>query len=339
MDWTTLEPSSNWNPAPSSRLRPRTIRAIQILRRPNRSSPTGARSRRALSRSLQSRRTCGWLTFSSSPVCIRKVFRGFATGCSLSQAFWENTGTRFFRALTRRMRKSVRPRGSTSSATFPLPLGTLGDPWQFLLAVRRSTILRSPRLGVIPAGSLLAAKGLAAPLPGLPALESAVADAVLRDFRSRPRRDRRCSGPGGRQPGRHRKGVPRPRSRQTIANLQALRTELDALAGLFKPRADGAAAAPAGQRAPGSAARAPAPASAPGEIATREQVIESLDRICRYYDQFEPASPLPFLLRRARRLVGRNFLEVMSDLAPDSLNQVRLATGVEPADAAGGQSK
>ncbi|MFX1675675.1 type VI secretion system protein TssA [Paraburkholderia sp. A2WS-5] len=84
--------------------------------------------------------------------------------------------------------------------------------------------------------------------------------------------------------------------------------------------------------APGGApavAVAAAPARAPGEVESREDVLRALDRICKYYETYEPGSPVPLLLKRARRLVDKNFMEILEDLAPDGLAQARQIGGVQ----------
>ena len=64
-----------------------------------------------------------------------------------------------------------------------------------------------------------------------------------------------------------------------------------------------------------------------GTIRGREDVVRALDRICEYYAQYEPSSPLPLILQRCRRLVSSSFLEIVRDLAPDALAQVQAITG------------
>ncbi|WP_244817561.1 type VI secretion system protein TssA [Caballeronia sp. Lep1P3] len=81
----------------------------------------------------------------------------------------------------------------------------------------------------------------------------------------------------------------------------------------------------------GSAARdaaMPGIAMAP-RIASASDVIDTLDALCAYYAQHEPSSPLPVLLQRARRLVGKSFLEIIEDIAPDGAHQFRHLGGVE----------
>lgn len=54
-------------------------------------------------------------------------------------------------------------------------------------------------------------------------------------------------------------------------------------------------------------------------IASREDVLLLLDQICTFYRTHEPSSPVPLLLERVRRIVPKNFVEILEDLAPDAL--------------------
>jgi type VI secretion system protein ImpA len=51
-----------------------------------------------------------------------------------------------------------------------------------------------------------------------------------------------------------------------------------------------------------------------GAIRSREDVVTALESICQYYDQVEPGSPVPFLLRRAQKLARMNFVEAVQEL-------------------------
>ncbi len=66
-----------------------------------------------------------------------------------------------------------------------------------------------------------------------------------------------------------------------------------------------------------------------GEIRSNGDVLMALDKICRYYERIEPASPVPLLLKRAQRLVGKSFIDIVKDLTPDSIAQLESITGVE----------
>ena len=57
-------------------------------------------------------------------------------------------------------------------------------------------------------------------------------------------------------------------------------------------------------------------------------MIACLDRIIEFYDRTEPASPVPFLARRMRRMVPMDFLELMEDLAPSGLKEFRSLAGL-----------
>ena len=92
--------------------------------------------------------------------------------------------------------------------------------------------------------------------------------------------------------------------------------------------AGGDAAGGAGGGSGGVAARAGAPIS--GEIASRDDVSRMIDKICAYYAKYEPSSPVPLLLQRAKRLVPKSFIEIMEDLTPDGLGQLQVISGVAP---------
>ena len=66
----------------------------------------------------------------------------------------------------------------------------------------------------------------------------------------------------------------------------------------------------------------------PDRLSTRAEVLTCLDRIIEFYDRTEPASPVPYLARRMRRMVPMDFLELMEDLAPSGLKEFRSLAGL-----------
>ena len=51
-----------------------------------------------------------------------------------------------------------------------------------------------------------------------------------------------------------------------------------------------------------------------GTIRSRSDAVAALESICQYYDQVEPGSPVPFLLRRAQKLAAMNFVQAVQEL-------------------------
>jgi type VI secretion system protein ImpA len=76
-------------------------------------------------------------------------------------------------------------------------------------------------------------------------------------------------------------------------------------------------------------AGASATASAIGEIRSREDVVRILEKACDYFQRNEPSSPVPMLLRRAQRLLSKDFLEIVRDLAPSGVQEVEKLRGPE----------
>ncbi|WP_158285432.1 type VI secretion system protein TssA [Azospirillum sp. TSH64] len=101
-------------------------------------------------------------------------------------------------------------------------------------------------------------------------------------------------------------------------------------------RAEGGTGSSAGEDAPTGVPAAVAVAAvrpgAPGIIASNEDVVKTLDRICDYYAKNEPSSPVPQILQRARRLVGLNFMDLLRDLTPDGVGQFETISGIRRDD-------
>lgn len=117
-------------------------------------------------------------------------------------------------------------------------------------------------------------------------------------------------------------------------DLSALKILFKGVGGVFdRARAGGVKAeSVAGQEDPASPVSSEAGgtsfvASAPGEIRSRADVNRALERICEYLERFEPSNPAALFARRAQNMLDRNFLDIMLELSPDSVQQLQLITG------------
>ena len=68
-------------------------------------------------------------------------------------------------------------------------------------------------------------------------------------------------------------------------------------------------------------------AAVSGKIASPQDVMRRIDELCEYYARCEPSSPVPLLLRRAQRLVGKDFSDLLKDLAPSGITELQVITG------------
>ncbi|MFP4044330.1 MAG: type VI secretion system protein TssA [Rhodosalinus sp.] len=66
----------------------------------------------------------------------------------------------------------------------------------------------------------------------------------------------------------------------------------------------------------------------PGRLESQRDVLAALDAITDYYARREPSSPVPLLMKRARRLVGADFLTIIDDMAPAGRDNVTLVGGI-----------
>lgn len=84
----------------------------------------------------------------------------------------------------------------------------------------------------------------------------------------------------------------------------------------------------AGGNGTGPATVAASSSGAPQAINSRQDAIRALDAVATYFRMNEPSSPIPLFIERAKRLVAKDFLEVLADIAPDALSQARSAGGL-----------
>lgn len=68
-------------------------------------------------------------------------------------------------------------------------------------------------------------------------------------------------------------------------------------------------------------------AGVPRQALTRQDAVRMLDAVCEFLESTEPANPAPLLIRRARGLIGLDFLSILRELAPDGLAQAELLAG------------
>lgn len=69
--------------------------------------------------------------------------------------------------------------------------------------------------------------------------------------------------------------------------------------------------------------------AAPQSISSRRDVERSLDSIIAFYKNTEPSSPIPLLAERLRRMVNMDFMQLMDEIAPGGVNDVKKAAGVK----------
>jgi len=69
-----------------------------------------------------------------------------------------------------------------------------------------------------------------------------------------------------------------------------------------------------------------------GAIESRADAVKAINLICAYLEANEPTNPAQMLLRRAERLIEKNFMQLMRELAPDAMSEVAKIMGVDPSD-------
>ncbi|MDE2372375.1 MAG: type VI secretion system protein TssA [Burkholderiales bacterium] len=124
-------------------------------------------------------------------------------------------------------------------------------------------------------------------------------------------------------------------ARAEAPDLAPLATLAGLVAAALPAEAEAAADAPAAFEAtdeagaPSGGSRAGARGLS-GAVASRADALRAIDMVIAYLEQAEPTNPAPLFLRRARQLIGHNFLQLMKALAPDALSEVARIVGIDP---------
>lgn len=82
----------------------------------------------------------------------------------------------------------------------------------------------------------------------------------------------------------------------------------------------GTAGAVAGQGVPAAPAQ-------PRGLRTRDDAMAQLLEVAAFLERTEPTNPAPLLIRRAAKLMGLSFIDILRELSPDSVAQVETITG------------
>jgi type VI secretion system protein ImpA len=207
-------------------------------------------------------------------------------------------------------------------------LVALQDPRAVLAAVRETPLVRSQLAGTFNFKHVLTARGeLPAPAEGEPPSEAMIhgvfAECDLDELRATAEA---CAAARDEAAGIER-ALTEKVGAMHAADLSPLPTLLGQVHGFLAEQLSARGVHVEGLEGAAGGEAEGAQASVPGEIRNREDVVRTLDRITRYYETFEPSSPIPLLMARARRLVHANFLELIQDLAPDGVGQIENISG------------
>src|SRR5262249_22976021 len=71
-----------------------------------------------------------------------------------------------------------------------------------------------------------------------------------------------------------------------------------------------------------------------GAVQSGQDVLRALEMICEYYRRTEPSSPVPLLLRRAQRLVDKDFMQILNELTPEAIRSLKVIVGEDSSAAA-----
>ena len=105
------------------------------------------------------------------------------------------------------------------------------------------------------------------------------------------------------------------------ASFDPLIAEINSMKAIIDAHQSGAPVAVSSEESAPAADAAVAAAPVPvqkgvsGEVCSREDAAKALDLVIRYFDENEPSSPVPLMLERAKKMIGKNFRELVMDIS------------------------
>jgi len=208
------------------------------------------------------------------------------------------------------------------------------DPFRFKQRVLELPLCRSRQMGSFGLKDIQIARG---ELPSTAGGQGAAAMPVIEAaFRDTPADELLATSQAAREAVEHLDAIVAVFAEKAVAgqtpDLTGLRTmlrDIDRVVQQFLGGGD--LHKPAEAEGPdGTASPLEGGASSAGEIRSRKDALLALERICRYFDQSEPSSPVPLLLRRAQRLVSKSFVEIVRDICPEAMGQINAISGALP---------
>lgn len=216
--------------------------------------------------------------------------------------------------------------------------GTFGDPWRVLDRLRNAPLTNSRQIGRFRMRDVLIARGEISPAsgdeaagaPDLNQIGAAFSDTADEDFRAVLEAVDQSVEHFDAIDHQFTELVGAGQATDLIAAKKVLR-EIQKVVHEQRDLRDGVDAAdPEGDAPESEGGGRAAGGSTPlrGEIATRQDVVMAFDKVLRYYEKAEPASPVPLLIQRAKRMVSMSFIEIIRDMTPDSMSEISRITGV-----------
>jgi len=217
-------------------------------------------------------------------------------------------------------------------ASLATPIGTFGDPYQVLDKLRRAPLANSARMGRYSLADILRVEagttgGGQAQSLTMPQIDAAFRDTKPEELGERYRCVADCLGTVKEMDDFIMATV----GAANAPDLDLLTRELTAIQKRIAPHVVTATVTVEGAQGVAASDSASEGAqgafSTSGEIRSRQEVTRLLEKICDYYARVEPSSPVPLLLKRAARLAEMSFMQIIEDLSPDGIAQVRTVTG------------
>ena len=68
-----------------------------------------------------------------------------------------------------------------------------------------------------------------------------------------------------------------------------------------------------------------------GEVRSRQDALAMIDRVIQWLETNEPTNPAPLLLKRSKRFMTMSFVDIVNEIAPESIEKIKVIAGPDEA--------
>jgi type VI secretion system protein ImpA len=209
-------------------------------------------------------------------------------------------------------------------------LAALADPDGLLRDLRAAALVRS-RAGQLLVREVEVARGSLPPRAGETALQGSQIDGLISTAAAQGELAADCVANATQAMKTLSSALNERVGSDRAPDLKPLLATLRVLDEVMKnalPQAAEGEAGAAGAAGAGGAAAAGRMNVAAGEIGSRQDALLLVDKIISYFERHEPSNPAPLLLKRAKRLMTMNFVDIIKDLVPDGMDRIETIAGI-----------
>ena len=213
-------------------------------------------------------------------------------------------------------------------ANLAAPPGTFGDPFKFIQRIRELPLCNSRQLGRFSLREIMIVKGEITPADKSqsPTSDMSIIEAAFRDSDSEEMEAKFKAVEESIEVVKKIESIVNERGegdyKLDLGILEDILTRILTYSKFNNTEGESAIPTEVEHNTPQTMENSQPSKSLSSEINSLHDVNKAFDKIIRFYEKNEPSSPIPLMVKRTKKLVGKNFREIVSDIASNAQSQI-----------------